>query len=267
MNIINPKNKIGVGIITYNREDLFYECLKSLAFADEIVVVNDGKEFKNTKNLSNINHIIQHDKNYGVAKSKNDALKYLLKQGCENIFLCEDDVKIINENVFEEYIKASETSGIQHLNYAYHGPTNKNNISHYQEIKYEKGVGLSFHRYPIGAFTFYTRTAIEKVGLLDERFHNFHDHVDHTARFIKAKLHPPYGWFADIVSSDKFISDQDPELSRSTNKRNTLNYSLKYYYYYLKYIIKNGNPKVSEITELNSYLINLKSKNKFNFVR
>ena len=86
------ENKIGVGIITCNRPVYFKQCYESLdkLKIDEIVVVNDGKPLP--KNIIlNDTHFIQNEENLGVSKTKNKALKHLLKTGCEHIFILEDD--------------------------------------------------------------------------------------------------------------------------------------------------------------------------------
>ena len=45
------------------------------------------------------------------------------------------------------------------------------------------------------------------VGFFDENFVNIHEHVDYTYRIIKAGLHPPFWYFADIASAHNYIGD------------------------------------------------------------
>lgn len=51
------------------------------------------------------------------------------------------------------------------------------------------------------------KECIEKVGFFDENFVNIHEHVDYTYRIIKAGLHPPFWYFADIASAHNYIGD------------------------------------------------------------
>lgn len=111
-------------MITCNSENKLLQTAHLIPKVDEFVIVNDGLPY-NPQSYPTHAKIIQHDKNYSVAKSKNDALKYLLGKGCNHIFLIEDDVLIKSENVFEKYIYASEISGIKHFNYALQGPNNR----------------------------------------------------------------------------------------------------------------------------------------------
>ena len=90
------KNKIGIGIITCNRPDYFNQCIKSIDknLVDTIVIVNDGKDLDQSskKNIENANAFyILNEKNLGVSKTKNKALKYLLDQNCEHIFILEEE--------------------------------------------------------------------------------------------------------------------------------------------------------------------------------
>ena len=241
---MNPvKAKIGIAVITCNRPDLFSQCISSIPSANTIIVVNDGKEYSSDIYTSEIKAIIQHKNNMGVAVSKNDALKYLMNDGCDRLFLCEDDVKVKRQDIYDAYISTAESSGLHHLNFAYHGPANKDDIGRPKEllrVKFGNNVFLSFHYHLTGAFSYYSRSVIEKVGLMDERFLNAYDHLDHTLQIIKAKLHPPFGWFADIADSHLFIEDLDADLSRSVIRQKKFQFRLRYKLYSYLFKRKNG---------------------------
>lgn len=253
--------KVGIAVITCNRPDLFRQNIFSIPPADTLIVINDGKEYGSEFYSSGIKEIIQHKKNKGVAVSKNEALKYMMDDGCEHIFLCEDDVKIVRNDVCDAYIKAGETSGIYHLNFAYHGPANRDENGYPNEkirINFQNDVTLSFHSHLTGAFSYYHRSVLEKVGYIDERFFNAYDHLDHTIQIIKAGLHSPFGWFADISDSNLFIEDLDPDLLKSIIRKNRLNFRLRYKLYSYLFRYKNGftaenYPRASE-AEFNDYL-------------
>ena len=117
--------KIGIGIITCNRENLFYKSFSGVPGVDEIVVVNDGMPYSENAYGTKQAEVIQHKHNRGVGISKNDAFRFLLKKGCEHIFISEDDVQILDGSVIDEYIRSAQVTGIGHLNFAYHGPSNK----------------------------------------------------------------------------------------------------------------------------------------------
>lgn len=204
------KNKIGVGILTCNRLDFFKKCIESIPNADEIVVVNDGLPYSNDVYPGKVKSVIQHTKNKCVGISKNEALRYLIQKECDHLFLVEDDMLIINPNVYEHYIHGAEASGIWHLNFGYHGPANKKpdgTKNPRTTVEYEPGIELAFNPNCVGSFSYYHKGVIKNIGYMDERFNNAWEHVDHTYRIIKAGLHPPFWWFADMADSDQYINE------------------------------------------------------------
>lgn len=206
--------KIGCAIITCDRVSFFEKCIKSLPEnIDYLVVVNDGKESVKdiVKDLRKC-ELIEHAINQGVTISKNDAFKSLLKQkDIKDFFIIEDDIIIKKSDVFEKYITASKLTGIQHMNFGLHGPANKNGISggkpcprfviDYGNIK------IAIYQHCVGAFCYYTREVLEKVGLMDERLKNAFDHVDHSYRIAKAGYATPYWNWTDLANSYDYLDE------------------------------------------------------------
>ena len=204
-------SKIGIGIITCNRNEFLRDCVKSIApeWYDELIIINDGDKPITTFYGC---EIVNNDQNIGVCKSKNKALKELLNRDCDYIFLVEDDMRF-KRNAFDEYIKASAITGIQHMSFAYHGPANKGNISK-GEPKPRKvidygDVKIALNQHSVGAVCFYTRKSLEDVGIFDEDFdkNNF-EHVEHSYRLAKSGYSTPYWWWADLANSCDFIEEQ-----------------------------------------------------------
>lgn len=219
--------KIGVGIVTYNRPELLRKCLNSLIPAEihELVIINDGGPLP--YDIGN-GVLIENNVNQGVGKSKNKALKYLIDSGCDYLFLIEDDIYIKDVSVFGKYIEASKVTGIQHLNFSQHGVMNKlwpegkpapRIIIDYGAIK------LPLYPHCVGAFSFYTRDCIEQAGYIDENYFNAFEHVDHTYEIIKAGMHPPFWYFADIENSWVYLGDEEWSAEKSTISSNP-NHSL-----------------------------------------
>ena len=228
-------SKVGIGMTTYSAEHR----IKQSAFTvpkwmKNFVIVNDGTPYDNSSYPEHA-HIIQHEKNQCVGVAKNTAMKYLLEQGCEHIFLMEDDILIKDEKVFEEYIKHSVLSGIKHLNFALHGPANKKGSTGFKSLEDRKDVdgepnprmvipypeGISIALYPncVGAFSYYHKSVLDKIGLFDPVFKNAWEHVDHTFQVIKNGFHPPFWYFADINNSWKFLTDIPNSIQESTIAR------------------------------------------------
>ena len=203
-------NRIGLGIITCNREDFYKECYDSvpLDIVDELVTVNDGSELTGDYPHSKI---ITHIKNKGVGISKNEAMKYLLDKDCEHIFLIEDDIIIKDKNVFKKYINTAAQSGMWHLMFGYHGPANKNKEDKSPNprttIDYGKHkVALNAHC--VGAFCYYHKGVLNNIGLMDEKFLNAWEHVEHSYQIAKAGLLPGCWWWPDVANSYDYLDEQ-----------------------------------------------------------
>jgi hypothetical protein len=224
--MINKKETIGVGIITKDRQHLLKTLIKSLKECDwdEIVIINDGNKIE----VDGWNHWCYHyiqrnDTNLGVGISKNKALKYLLDMGCDHIFLIEDDIFIKDGSVFEKYIETSKKTGIQHLNFSQHGRMNKKwpNTTPNPRVVIDYGdVKLPLYPHCVGAFSYYSRKCLEIAGLMDERYFNACEHVDHTLEIIKAGIHPPFWYFADIENSWEYLGDEEWSIEKSTISSN-----------------------------------------------
>ncbi|WP_225085067.1 glycosyltransferase family 2 protein [Pectobacterium colocasium] len=210
--------KVGVGIVTYNRPEGLSKLYNSLPldFIDELVIVNDGEKHNQFDSISC--NVIHNHVNLGVGKSKNIALKYLQSKKVEHFFLIEDDVFIKDKNVFETYISVSKKTGIQHLNFSQHGNNNKDTNGKpivNLKVAYE-GLELPLYGFCVGAFSYYTKRCLDKIGLMDEGYYNAMEHVDHTVSAFKAGLHPQFGYFPDIPNSWEYIGDEEWSESQST---------------------------------------------------
>lgn len=227
-------SRIGLGIVTCDRTSFLADCINSIDLKkiDEAVIVNDGSvDVKH-----NMFTIINNKKNLGVGKSKNKILKHLYEKGCDYIFIIEDDTIILDNNVFNEYIKASKVTGIQHFNYGPGTPFNRkqqqdfdvhnrNELSQESEPMPKKiidygNVKISLYQHVAGMFSFFTRKVIDEVGYMDEDYFNAWEHVDHTYRIIKKKMHPPFWYFADIFNSHKFLSEHLDSIKESAINKN-----------------------------------------------
>ena len=229
--------RVGVGVVTCTRKDMFEKLVTSLkpcdGIIDRIVVFEDTfkdktfqSEFYSFGSLDDwkCSHreVASHG-NAGVGVAKNECLRDLLYEGYDHIFLIEDDMLIKDPKVFEKYIEASKVSGIQHMMFAYHGPANKNNVSKGTPtprlvIKYNDDVSISLNRHCVGSFCYYTRKSLEDCGLIDEKFKNAFDHVSHSYELALKGYSTPYWWWADLEKSYDYIDEQACSEESSTIK-------------------------------------------------
>jgi hypothetical protein len=235
--LIFDKSTVGVGMVTYNAEHRIKQSAFTIPkWIENFVIVNDGTPYDKDSYPEHAT-IIQHQKNECVGKSKSDAIKWLMDKGCEHIFIIEDDILIKNENVFEEYIKHSLISGIKHLNFALHGPANKKGFGGFSTLEeraklndsgepnprmvvdYEMDIKIALYPNCVGAFSYYHKKVIDKVGLFDPVFKNAWEHVDHTYETHKKGFHPSFWYFADISNSSEYLTDIVGSIENSTIAR------------------------------------------------
>ena len=209
-------NKIGIGIITFNREKYFKQVYTSLDGCnyDELVIVNDGTPYKFKPKKG---HLIQHPKTMGVTSAKNAALNQLLKVDCNHLFLIEDDTLIKDKNVFKEYIHTADITGLHHLNFEQAAPNH-----HQFDVNYGNGVVVSFWKNPQGAFSYFRGEYLTQIGLFNEGYKNAFEHVDHAYRWVRAGLLPAFWYFPDIANATDFLEPikGSNDNSTITNKEN-----------------------------------------------
>lgn len=238
--------KIGVGIVTCNRPELFKKLVESLRNCDDIDYIAvfqdtttpnpEAKDYvcgldkwdwwnRDDDTLSLSLTLTVAKENVGVGEAKNTCLRTLLREGCDHIFLIEDDIFIKDPRVFREYIKASKLTGIQHFNFSQHGVMNKTfgfgvkAPNPRTTISYE-GLHIPLYPHCVGAFSYYSRNCLDTAGLIDERYFNACEHVDHTYEIIKAGMHPPFWYFADIDKSWEYLGDEEWSQQNSTISSN-----------------------------------------------
>jgi GT2 family glycosyltransferase len=208
---------IGLGIVTYNRPDYFRQSVRA-AYKykpDYLVIYNDGSDEKDYQEIYQkypADLVIHADQNQGVAKAKNTLLRELLAKGCEHLFLLEDDIIIKSGEVFERYIRAGKKSGIQHFNFAHHGPANVDGL------QYSDGL-IDYYPHCVGAFSYYTRECIEQSGFMDEHFVNCWEHVEHTKRIGDLGYTTPFTAFADVTGSKELLAEIPGSIEYSSIRR------------------------------------------------
>lgn len=205
---------LGIGFITCNRPEYLKQSYGSFfpyfnTTSDKIVIVNDGTDPVDIKSCK----IINNSKNLGVGRSKNKALKYLLDQGCEHIFLIEDDIIATGKShPFQTYIEHALHTGLQHLMFGYHGPANKGGVSKGSPqprlvVEYDNTHKIALNLHCVGAFCYYSRRCLEEVGLMDTEYNNAFEHVDHSYMIAKAGMIPNYWWWPDVANSYEFLDE------------------------------------------------------------
>lgn len=206
------KEKIGIGLITYNSP----ERLKKSAFTipvdmvDEFVIVNDGTPYPpDCYPTGDKIEVITHEKNLSVGCAKNTAIRRLMEKGVDHIFIMEDDITIINPEVFNAYITTAYKTGLFHMMFGYHGPANmKDGMPNpRQVVDYGNDVSIALNLHCVGAFCYYHKGVIKNAGLFDEYFKNCWEHVSHSYTINKLGLIPAYWWWPDLPNSTDYLKE------------------------------------------------------------
>ena len=144
-----------------------------------------------------------------VVHNKNIILHNFLKTSYDYLFLIEDDVKVLDVDVFEKYIETSEKYNIPHMNFG--NPSDK--------MSYTVD-DLQINEKLQGVFGFYTKQCIKTVGLMNPLLcHNCWEHVEYTARIHQVYNYSPvFFHFPDIIDSCEYLKLQKLKSTINSNE-------------------------------------------------
>ena len=82
-------------------------------------------------------------------------------------------------------------------------------------------IKLAVNTHSVGAFCYYSKEVLEKVGLIDEDYTNAFEHVDHDYRIAKAGYSTPYWNWPDLANSTDYLDEIEcSESSSAIRPRN-----------------------------------------------
>jgi hypothetical protein len=216
--------KIGVAVIACDRIEYTKQCVNSILLnkgpVTDLILVNDGVKIEDNILPEGIEVMNNRPPYQSVGKAKNNAIRTLINRDCEHIFLVENDQIIKSSDVWEKYINAANATGITHLNFGYHGPANR--TPDYKKpnpryiVEYPGGIKIALNTHSVGAFSYFNKKYIEKVGYHDDYFKNAWEHVELCHRGIKAGLLPAFWWFPDVEGSNDWIEEIPGSIKNSS---------------------------------------------------
>lgn len=205
--VFNPK--IGIGITTHNRYEIFKETYNKMnEFLPEnsyLVVVDDCSDTPIKESTYRFNS------NVGIAKSKNKCIELLYDAGCEHFFLFDDDCYPICSNWYKPYID----SGENHLNYIFEkfSDTAQSTLRDTCMI-YDDGKIIAYS-HTRGCMCYYRRICFDKAGGMSPIFGKWgYEHPDLSNRIFNLGL--TKFRYMDIPNSNKYIYSRD-ENTRNAN--------------------------------------------------
>jgi glycosyltransferase involved in cell wall biosynthesis len=202
---------VAIGITTYNRPDSFTECIDSvLEFAphgSHIFVSDDGSTADYEEvfaSAANSGVTVFQAEHGNIAISKNRLLTAMLSTEADHFFIIEDDVRPTSTSAFRQYLDMANRRSMQHSMFGAHGHRNR-------IVAEDHSMRYFFEC--VGAWCYYSRNAIETVGLMDEEFENCWEHVVHSMLIadVPNNLMPNAGWrlWPDGKSSSDHIENID----------------------------------------------------------
>lgn len=217
------KEQTVLGIVTCNRKEMFEECVASIDrdAVDRIIVIVAGNDYGTYPEGLEIFKCKTSPTPVGAAK--NILIREMRKNPKYQFhFLMEDDIKILNNDVFQVYIETALDSGLGfgQLSYALHGGVAGMGVrpdgipDKLATVEYTKHK-VDFYRPSFAAFTLFFSKTWEHVPGFDENYVNAGEHI-HLYRQLYAKhLGLPMKAHADIFNSFEYLADIDSNHEKS----------------------------------------------------
>lgn len=181
--------KIGIGITTCGRRDLFEKCYDHIRkFLPQNAVISIADDTLTR---------------YGVGYSKNRNIKELLAAGCTDIFLFDDDCYPIAHGWEKKYIESNEA----HLSH----------IWHFSGKPYKDG--MLTHSWECGCFLYYHRSCFEKCGYFPVYTRGMGEHTHMALKIFNFGLNSAP--FLSFPFTDKFIFSHDEKSPVSSSIERT----------------------------------------------
>jgi hypothetical protein len=191
--------RIGIGVTSHNRHEVTRKTLEQikrrLPAGATLAVVDDASTIEP---LFFVNY--RFDTNVGIARAKNKCLELL--DGCDHIFLFDDDTFPIADDWWKPYVESPEA----HLMYIFEDFADGKQLFDTARV-YDDGQHIAYS-HARGCMLYFKRRALDAVGGFDPAFGKWgHEHINLSDRINAAGLTTfPY---MDVAGSNKLIHSGD----------------------------------------------------------
>ncbi|WP_320065619.1 glycosyltransferase family 2 protein [Micromonospora sp. RTGN7] len=190
---------VGIGITTHNRGAVLrtaLEAVRKYAPTGAVIVVVDDASDEPVEEAT-----FRFDTNAGIARAKNKCLELLIEQGCEQLFLFDDDCWPVVDGWERPYLESPEP----HLMYMF-VDTPMGRLPDSTEIYRDEQHKAYTH--PRGCMLYFDRRVLDRVGGYDTRYGRWgYEHLDLSNRIHNAGL--TSFRFADVTGSEGLIFSCD----------------------------------------------------------
>lgn len=195
------RGKIGLGITTWKRPELYARCRDSVlehlgGLVDEVIVLQDGGP----------GYIlpapegwcgVQLEGNAGWANAKNTCLQTLAKLGCDHLFMIEDDTTVTSPKAVTGYVDAALESGLHYLTAHPWGETTT--------TKVDEAGPVTFWAYVGSWWTYMTRHGLETAGGYNETLGGIMGDIELPQRWQLHGLTSGWGRLPDATGSEDWV--------------------------------------------------------------
>lgn len=202
---MQPQGKVGIIVLNYNGENYLLRCLESLqklSYSNKMIIVVDNhsadQSLEEAKKIFPHFTYLENEENYGFARGMNQGMQEALRGGAEAVWLFNNDAwtdrealtLLVAESVrYQEGVLLSPLIFDSETKRIWFGKGKINFFRMRAEHREPSGKELASAAYPseflTGCALFITRTVIEKIGLLDERFFLYYEDADFCFRARK----------------------------------------------------------------------------------
>jgi hypothetical protein len=191
---------------------MFRECRDSViehlsGVLDVVVVLQDGGECYSGGNPLAWHHIDQ-GVNRGWATAKNTCLQYLLAQGCEHLFMIEDDTLVTSPRAVGGYVDAAIGSGLHYLTAHPWGETTTRKVE-------ENGL-VTFWAYVGSWWTYMSRAGLEIGGGYNDTLGGIMGDIELPQRWQLRGLTSGWGRLPDATGSEAWVTPRCLTIDQST---------------------------------------------------
>ncbi|MBU0502974.1 MAG: glycosyltransferase family 2 protein [Candidatus Omnitrophota bacterium] len=206
------ESKVIIVILNWNGKNDLLECLASVERIDysnfEVIVVDNGSvdgSLEAIRERFNKTIIIENKENTGFCRGNNIGISYALKRGAEYLLILNNDT-IVEPSILNELKVAMDTftgkiilspliafyQDRRRLNFL-GAKIDLGNGGYFAQYKSEdvlSAKGLLDIDYASGCAVFFKPEAVEKSGLLDERYFAYYEDIDWSFRCKKNGFRP-----------------------------------------------------------------------------
>ena len=195
------RGKVGLGLTTWKRPEMFRRCRDSAAehlagLVDEVIVIQDGGESYLHGCPAGWTTVARAD-NAGWAAGKNECLSFLVDAGCDHLFMLEDDTTVTSPRAITGYVDAALASGLHYLTAHPWGPVTTTKVGEDGPVTYWAYVG--------SWWTYMSAEGLQRAGGYNDTLGGIMGDIELPQRWQLQGLTSGWGRLPDATGSEDWV--------------------------------------------------------------